>query len=462
MTQQTDHPRSPLPELAHSYEKAPRGTVPGSRPKVGVIADDVTGATDVAVALRRRGLRTLLFFGTPAADVDLPRHDALVIALKTRMIPALEAVDLSLEAHRWLQLHNADLTYFKYCSTFDSTAGGNIGPVLDALADALGAGSVITTPSSPEHGRTQYAGQLFVGDLPLAESHMRQHPLTPMKDSDLQRLFSEQSQGKTVLVNHQTVREGAAAIRNATQEAAAGGARYAFVDAVSDDDLIQIGLTAVGHKLVAGAAGLAGGIAAAISELYGPAEEYGLVPTDEAGFAAVIAGSCSTRTLEQIEHMHRAGRPAYFLDAATTSDARMLSANALEWYDSLPPNSSPIIYSSVEPLLLSRIQLQLGVQGSSLILEEATGLIARGLVARGVQRLIAAGGETCGAVISALGVTGGLVGNEEDRGVPWIQVQGERHLFLLLKSGNFGDQSLLVRASAPCSHDVPGADLGSA
>ncbi|MDR6989243.1 uncharacterized protein YgbK (DUF1537 family) [Paenarthrobacter nitroguajacolicus] len=462
MTQQTDHPRSTLPERARNYEQAPQGTVPGLRPKIGIIADDVTGATDVAVALRRRGLRTLLFFGTPPADVKLPRHDALVIALKTRMIPALEAVDLTLEAHRWLQVNNVDLTYFKYCSTFDSTSGGNIGPVLDALADDLGARSVITTPSSPEHGRTQYGGQLFVGDLPLAESHMRHHPLTPMKDSDLQRLFAEQSTGKTVLVNHQTVREGAAAIRNATQEAAAGGARYVFVDAVSEDDLVQIGLAAIGHRLIAGAAGLAGGIAAAISELYGPADDNGLVPVEESGLAAVIAGSCSTRTLEQIEHMHRAGRPAYFLDAAATSDPRVLSANALDWYDGLPLNSSPIIYSSVEPLLLSRIQQQLGVQGSSLILEQATGLIARGLVARGVQRLIAAGGETCGAVISALGVTGGLVGKEEDRGVPWIHVQGEQNLFLLLKSGNFGDHTLLVRASTPLSHEVPGAELGSA
>ncbi|WP_240721299.1 3-oxo-tetronate kinase [Pseudarthrobacter sp. NamE5] len=424
--------------------------MPDAKPTIGVIADDVTGGTDVAVALRRRGLRTLLFFGTPPQSEDLPSHDALVIALKTRMLPPLEAVDLSLEAHRWLQSHGVDLTYFKYCSTFDSTSGGNIGPVLDALVAALNTNIVVTTPSSPEHGRTQYAGQLFVGDSPLDESHMRHHPLTPMKDSDLRRLFSQQSPGKAVLINHESVRKGAHEIRHRADQAAASGARYAFIDAVSDEDLTQIGLVAVGERLAAGAAGLAGGIAAAINELYGTSEEGGPAPDAEHGPAAVIAGSCSARTLEQIERMHRAGRPAYFLDAASIGDANLLAANALEWFDGLPPNSSPIIYSSVEPVLLSKIQLQLGVQGSAEILENATGLIAQGLTARGVRRLIAAGGETCGAVVTALGITGGLVGNEADQGVPWIHTRrGEQKLFLLLKSGNFGDPDLLVRASAP-------------
>lgn len=425
------------------------GTVRSARPTIGVIADDVTGGTDVAVALRRRGLRTLLFFGTPPPNEDLPPHDALVIALKTRMVPSLEAVDLSLEAHRWLQSRGVDLTYFKYCSTFDSTSSGNIGPVLDALVAALGAGIVVTTPSSPEHGRTQYAGQLFVGDRPLAESHMRHHPLTPMKDSDLRRLFAQQSPGKAVLINHESVRQGAHEIRHRADQAAASGARYAFVDAVSEDDLAQIGLVAVGERLVAGAAGLAGGIATAVTELFGRSDEGQPGRYTESGPAAVVAGSCSARTLEQIERMHRAGRPAYFLDAASIGDAEVLATNALEWFDGLPRNCSPIIYSSVEPVLLSRIQLQLGVQGSAQILEHATGLIAQGLVARGVKRLIAAGGETCGAVVTALGVTGGLVGNEADRGVPWIHIHGGQELFLLLKSGNFGDPDLLVRASAP-------------
>ncbi|MEV4177917.1 four-carbon acid sugar kinase family protein, partial [Nonomuraea sp. NPDC049709] len=155
---------------------------------IGAIADDVTGATDVAVALRRHGLRTVLYFGLPPQGTELPEHDAVVIALKTRTIPRADAVARSLEALHWLRANGAARqVYFKYCSTFDSTPDGNIGPVLDALADAMDAPVVAMTPSSPEHGRTQYNGYLFVGDVLLGESHMRHHPLTPMTDSYLPR-----------------------------------------------------------------------------------------------------------------------------------------------------------------------------------------------------------------------------------------------------------------------------------
>ncbi|MFE4542391.1 3-oxo-tetronate kinase [Arthrobacter sp. NPDC056727] len=431
----------------------------GRRPVIGVIADDVTGGTDVAVALRRRGLRTLLFFGTPEDDLQLPEHDALVISLKTRMLPAIEAVDFSLEASRWLQQHGATQTYFKYCSTFDSTAAGNIGPVLDALSDALGAGTVVNTPSSPEHGRTQYEGQLFVGDLLLAESHMRHHPLTPMTDSDLRRLLGQQTHRPVGLLRHETIRSGVEAIGAGLKAAGAEGARYVFADAVSDSDLADIGRAVLGEPLVGGAAGLAGGIAVAYAEVYGTAGTEG-IDEDHHGPSAVVAGSCSARTLEQIEHMHRAGRPSFFLDAVATPDAAALAAEALAWYDSLDPAASPLIYSSVEPVRLSMIQSRLGVDGSAAILEEATGLIARGLLERGVTRIIAAGGETSGAVVDALGVSGGLVGAEAARGVPWIHTTGNQSVTLLLKSGNFGDPELLVRASAPTAALAAGGTHG--
>ncbi|MEV4898893.1 four-carbon acid sugar kinase family protein, partial [Nonomuraea sp. NPDC055795] len=206
---------------------------------IGAIADDVTGATDVAVALHRHGLRTLLFFDTPAAEAALPPHDAVVIALKTRTAPRAQAVARSLAALDWLRAHGVGQVYFKYCSTFDSTPDGNIGPVLDALADALDAPLVAMTPSSPEHGRTQYLGHLFVGERLLSESHMRDHPLTPMTDSYLPRVLEAQSAHRAGVVPLETVRGGPAAIGRRLAHLRREGVRYALVDAVEDGDLAE-------------------------------------------------------------------------------------------------------------------------------------------------------------------------------------------------------------------------------
>ncbi|MBF8189400.1 four-carbon acid sugar kinase family protein [Nonomuraea sp. K274] len=437
---------------------------------IGAIADDVTGATDVAVALRRRGIRTVLFFGTPPEGTEPPEHDAIVIALKTRTIPKADAVAQSLAALAWLRTHGARQVYFKYCSTFDSTAEGNIGPVLDALADAMDVPVVAMTPSSPEHGRTQYNGYLFVGEVLLSESHMRHHPLTPMTDSFLPRVLDGQSAYRAGVVTLPLVREGA--IERRLAELASQGIRYALVDAIDDADLLTAGRALATAPLVAGAAGLAGGLAATHpQDPAGPASgptathpqaadglaggsaaaqpgagQDGVGGCAPAGPAAVLAGSCSARTLEQVAAMIAAGRPAYRLDALADPDPGSLARSALAWYDALPDDSgAPLVYSSAEPVSLRRVQEALGSERSAAILESALGRVAQGLVERGVTRVISAGGETSGAVVSALGVPGGMIGPEAARGVPWILTTSG--LSLLLKSGNFGEPGLLLEAS---------------
>ncbi|EMD29479.1 3-oxo-tetronate kinase [Amycolatopsis azurea] len=405
---------------------------------LGAIADDFTGATDVAVAFRRGGLRTLLFFGVPPETEATPPHDAIVIALKSRAIPAADAVSLSLDALRRLRDRNAEQIYFKFCSTFDSTPRGNIGPVLDALSQASPPGSVLMTPSSPGHGRTQYQGHLFVGDTLLAESPMREHPATPMTDSHLPRLLRAQTTTPVSLVTHDVVRRGETALR----EAVHGETGYVLVDALTEDDLRLLGRVAVDSPLVAGAAGLAAGLAAARTSTTPLATE---TPAPS-GPAVVLSGSCSARTLEQIAVMLRLGRPAYRLDPVSTPDPDALAASALAWYDSLDAGG-PLIYSSASPADLQRTQRELGVARSAEILEKATGIIAVGLAGRGVRRLVAAGGETSGAVVTALDVRGGVIGAEAAPGVPWIHPVDERHPALLLKSGNFGEPGLLAMAS---------------
>ncbi|MFJ4682252.1 four-carbon acid sugar kinase family protein [Streptomyces sp. NPDC088789] len=477
----------------------PTGRRPGTAP-LGVIADDFTGATDVAVALRRAGLRTLLFFGVPddggarndgTPPARLPEHQALVVALKSRMVPAADAVASSTAALEWLRGQGAGQIYFKFCSTFDSTPRGNIGPVLDRLADATGAGPVPLTPSSPEHLRTQYQGCLFVDDLLLGESHMRDHPVTPMTDSYLPRVLRAQTREPVALIRLATVRRGETAVRDALAAAGARGARYVLADGIEESDLRTLGRAALGAPLVAGAAGLAAGLAHAYAEEradgtrgtrphetgdthetvnpqgtanpQGTGDTYETADTHETGDtqktadsaqvpggpAAVLSGSCSRRTLEQLTALTDAGSPGHYLDVVATPDPVALADTALTWYDSLPAGgAAPVLYSSVAPERLRETQRALGVERSAAVLEEATGLIAAGLVERGVRRLIAAGGETSGAVVAALGVTGAHVGTEAARGVPWIHPLGPRPLALLLKSGNFGGPTLLVDASA--------------
>jgi uncharacterized protein YgbK (DUF1537 family) len=427
---------------------------------IGAIADDFTGATDVAVAFRRTGLPTRLIFGVPdhePREIDEEGAGALVIALKTRTTTPDSAVRQSIAAARWLQKAGARQLYFKYCSTFDSTAKGNIGPVLDALSDLTGARRVLTTPSAPAHRRTQYQGYLFVDGVLLSESHMAHHPLTPMTDSSLPRLLSAQAKASVALVPHEIVRLGSDSIRAEVDRIAPSERTYLLVDALDDDDLEFIGRAARFDPLVAGAAGLAAGLAAVASE--GTATSMSAAADAEmdaallAAPAVILAGSCSRRTLAQIDVLLRAKHPAHRLDPTIETDPKKLASEALDWYDALRGGSAgraPLIYSSAERAELSRIQRALGVEVSASILESAIGHIAHGLVERGVRRIVSAGGETSAAVTNALDIHDCTVGSEAAPGVPWI-FDKRRSLALLLKSGNFGSPTLLADAAASVS-----------
>ncbi|HIZ36327.1 MAG TPA: hypothetical protein H9815_11160 [Candidatus Ruania gallistercoris] len=411
---------------------------------LGAIADDYTGGTDIALAFRQAGLRTLLFFGPPEATAELPPHDAIVIALKSRTTPPEQAVDESLAAWDWLSSVGVGQLYFKYCSTFDSTPQGNIGPVTDALAEAIGATTVVTTPSSPAHRRTVYAGQLFVDGVPLAETHMATHPLTPMTDSSLPRVLAAQTDRPVEALPLATLRQGVNAVRGALTESGQAGVRHLVADAVEDGDLQVLARAVADQPLVAGAAGLAG----ALAELRAPARPELATAADPVGPgpAAVLAGSCSARTLEQIADFEARGGPSYRVDALSVPDAGTLAERALTWVEDLPDGSTPLLYTSLPAEQLQQVQDQLGTVASAALLENTLAQIATGLVQRGVRRLVSAGGETSGAIVHGLGVQGAAVGGDVSPGVPWIYTLGGEALALLLKSGNFGDVAMFSRA----------------
>ncbi|MBN1868328.1 four-carbon acid sugar kinase family protein [Candidatus Sumerlaeota bacterium] len=413
---------------------------------LGCIADDLTGATDLANELQRQGLRTILFFGPPEAPEEASGVEAAVIALKSRTEPADQAVMGSLKAIESLRAIPCRRFYFKYCSTFDSTDRGNIGPVADALLESLGEEFTIASPAFPRNRRTVYQGHLFVGGKPLAESSMRHHPLTPMTDSNLVRVLGRQTQGLVGLVSYETVRRGERAIREALAERRAQSVRFAIVDAVTDEDLTQIGRAVLDYPLTTGASGVAAGLARAILS-----REPDRVAKGDAslrsggGPCVVLAGSCSAATLAQIEAVK--GRwPAFRIDVERLVPENDIVSEALAWAEERVVGGPVILYTSVAPEELERIQGLVGVAEAGAAAENVLAEIASGLVRVGVRRLIVAGGETAGAVVRALHVKALRIGCEIDPGVPWTVTTGKRRLALALKSGNFGSPDFFFKA----------------
>ena len=411
---------------------------------LGCVADDSTGATDLANTLVKQGMRTVQLIGVPDGTSDDIDADAIVIALKSRTIAAAEAVVQSRAALAWLRAAGARRTFFKYCSTFDSTDQGNIGPVAEALLADLDAPITIACPAFPTNGRTVYQGYLFVGDVLLSESSMRHHPLTPMLDSSLVRVLAAQSQRAVGLVPHQTVRQGAGAIRAALERLAAD--HYcAIVDALSDEDLFAIGAACSDLELVTGGSGVALGLPENFrrrGEL-GRAAPATLPPI--AGHAAVLAGSCSAATQEQVQRMC-AVAPGYALDPLRLAAGDSVVGEALSWAGGRLADGPVLIYSTAPPDVVGQVQEQLGREQAGELVEQAMAALARGLVKAGVRRLIVAGGETAGAVLGALGVKGLRIGPEIDPGVPWTMSLGEPALALALKSGNFGAPDFFTAA----------------
>ncbi|GGJ00988.1 3-oxo-tetronate kinase [Neoroseomonas lacus] len=411
---------------------------------LGCIADDFTGATDLANTLVKGGMSAVQVIGVP--DGPLPEADAVIIALKTRTAPVADAVAQSLAACDALTKAGAKQLFWKYCSTFDSTDQGNIGPVGDALLKRLGSGFAIACPAFPTNGRTIYLGHLFVGGALLNESGMENHPLTPMTDANLVRVLSRQAEGGVGLVPFNTVEQGAAAIRQAMTRLVEAGRRWAIVDAVTDEHLMAIGEAVAPHALVTGGSGVAMGL----PENFRRAGLLPARPDADAlppmqGFAAVVAGSCSRATLGQIG-LARDHVPVLELDALATPDAAAMAAQALAWVDGKLEASRPVVIAaSATPEKVAALQAKLGRDAAGALVESAVATIAAGLVERGVGRLVVAGGETSGAVVQRLGVTSLRIGPEIDPGVPWTYAN-PTGLHLALKSGNFGARDFFLKA----------------
>jgi uncharacterized protein YgbK (DUF1537 family) len=429
---------------------------------LGCIADDFTGATDLANNLVRAGMRVVQTIGVPATPAEvagLGDADAVVVALKSRTAPVEEAVAQSLAACRWLRAGGAQQIYFKVCSTFDSTPAGNIGPVAQALMAELAQQTAapitdfaIVTPAFPENGRTVFKGHLFVGDVLLSDSPMRHHPLTPMTDASLVRVMQAQlSDGaRCGLIEHRTVARGAPAVRERIAALRAEGVGFAVADAVGDADLHVLAQASSHLALVVAGSGLAIGIPAL----------HGLVPRPEAaalpkatGACAVVSGSCSAATNAQVaDFIARApggADRAFAIDPLRLAAEEDVAAQALAWAVPRLADGPVLVYATAAPEAVKAVQAQLGVERAGALVEQALARVAQGLVAAGVGQLLVAGGETSGACVQALGVDTLRIGPQIDPGVPWChatpptRTQG---LHLALKSGNFGGVDFFTRA----------------
>jgi len=417
--------------------------------KLGCIADDFTGATDLANNLVRAGMRVMQTIGVPAQPVG--EMDCVVVALKSRTAPVAEAVEQSLQAARWLQAHGAPQIYFKVCSTFDSTPQGNIGPVTEALLQHLGADFALVTPAFPENGRTVFKGHLFVGDVLLSDSPMRQHPLTPMTDANLVRVMQAQlHSGRAGLLDHRVVARGAAAIRERVAALRAGGVTCGVADAVTDDDLRVLAAATQDLKLVVAGSGLAIGIPA-LHGLQPSAAAAQLPPAT--GARAIVSGSCSAATNAQVADFLARGGAAFAIDPLRLAAGQDLAAEALAWALPRLAQAAVLVYATATPDAVKAVQAELGADKAGALVEAALARVAQGLVLAGVGQLLVAGGETSGACVQALGVTQLRIGPQIDPGVPWCHAQlpskwGGQGLHLALKSGNFGAVDFFTSAFA--------------
>jgi len=411
---------------------------------LGAIADDFTGATDLANTLVSGGMRTVQLLGVP--DGAAPDADAIVVALKSRTIAPRDAVGQSLAALRWLREVGARQVFFKYCSTFDSTDRGNIGPVAEALMSALDTDFTVACPAFPENGRTIFCGYLFVGDVLLSESGMKDHPLTPMTDANLVRVLQRQTARRVGLVRHDAVATGPDAIRARFDALRREGIGMAIVDALSDADLHAIGAACADLPLVTGGSGVAIGLPGNFrnrGQLGAPERAAGLPAV--AGSAAVLSGSCSVATNGQVTEWLKS-RPGFRIDPVELAEGKPVAAQAAAWAAERLSREPVLVYATAPPEEIKTAQERLGVGRAGLLVETCMADLARELVALGVRRLVVAGGETSGAVVQALGITGLRIGPQIDPGVPWTMSLGDPRMLLALKSGNFGTPDFFAKA----------------
>lgn len=416
---------------------------------LGCIADDFTGATDLANNLVRAGMRVLQTIGVPQTPVDT-EVDAIVVSLKSRTIAPAEAIAQSLTACDWLKAQGARQIYFKYCSTFDSTPQGNIGPVIDALMARLETKFTIATPAFPDVGRAVFKGHLFVGDVLLNESGMQNHPLTPMWDPNLLRVLTPQTQNRVGLIDYSVVAQGSTAIRARMADLQEQGIGIAIVDAISNDDLYRLAPALADLPLVTAGSGVAIGLPANFS--IQPNALAAVLPP-ASGAMAILSGSCSRATNAQVVDFISKGGESLQLDPLACVDGssaiEAVVQGALSWARPRLGKKPILIYSTATPEALKAVQERLGVEQAGVLVEMLLANIAQGLVEAGVGQLIVAGGETSGAVVQALGISQLQIGAQIDPGVPWCAgriVPSGRLLHLTLKSGNFGSVDFFTKA----------------
>ena len=414
---------------------------------LGCIADDFTGATDLANNLVRAGMRVVQTVGVP--DQPLAESvDAVVISLKSRTIDPPEAVELSLQALTWLRAQAAQQIYFKYCSTFDSTDQGNIGPVIDALMQALATNFTIAAPAFPDAGRTVFQGHLFVGDVLLNESGMQDHPLTPMADPNLLRVLRPQTRHEVGLVNYRATGASVSAIEARFEQLRNQGVAIAIADVVHNEDLQRLAGACAKMALVTGGSGLALGLPANFS--IKPNSTAAQLPAPQ-GHRAIVCGSCSRATQAQIEYFIAQGGCAIAVDPMRMhSDPQALLELSQQASEAVR-QTTVLIYSTTTPAELAQVQSRLGVLQAGELVERCLAQLACDLVRAGVGQLVVAGGETSGAVVQALGLVRLRIGQQIDPGVPWCFGQaraiGEtRNLHISLKSGNFGGSDFFCKA----------------
>ena len=414
---------------------------------LGCIADDFTGATDLANNLVRTGLRAVQTIGVPdeGATVDA---DVVVIALKSRTIAPAQAVAQSLAALHWLRARGAAQIYFKVCSTFDSTERGNIGPVAEALMDAIGCDFAPVCPAFPQAGRTVYRAHLFVGDVLLSDSGMRHHPLTPMTDANLVRVLQRQCRGRVDAIEHAVLAQGPAAITARIAALRSQGVRFAIVDAIEDADLMTMGRAFAALPLLVAGSGVAIGLA----------QNHGIAPAAAAarlpapgGAQAIVCGSCSTASNAQVQHFIDSGGAAFAVDPLRLAAGDDVAAAALAFAGARLNDGPVLAYASAAPEQVAVVQRELGVERSGALVEAVLAAIALGLVRdAGVRQLVVAGGETSGACVQALHIAQLRIGAQIDPGVPWChaacEAAGPAGLHLALKSGNFGARDVFRKA----------------
>ncbi|MBU1307502.1 MAG: four-carbon acid sugar kinase family protein [Alphaproteobacteria bacterium] len=414
---------------------------------LGAVADDLTGATDLALMLARNGMKTVQFIGVPPEDADFGDAEAVVVALKSRTIAADDAIAMSLASALALRTAGAEQILFKYCSTFDSTDAGNIGPVAEALMDLLGVPIAVACPAFPAAGRSVYQGHLFVGASLLSDSPMRDHPLTPMRDANLVRVLQKQTAGRVGLIPLDIVEAGPDAIRALLIKARQAGFRLMIADAVRDADLRQLGEALSIAPLVTGGSGIAMGL----PENFRKAGRIGAIDVPATmraakGRSVVLAGSCSMATRGQVQAAIDAGMPALRLIPADIAAGAQPIAEIANWVLANTARGPALVYSSDTPEAVQQVQQQMGSQEAGALIEHMLANLSVVLRDNGFNRFIVAGGETSGAVVAALGVTALQIGPEIAPGVPWTRSVGTPDLVLALKSGNFGAPDFFLKA----------------